>query len=343
MSKSDTLDYDNQHLLPEGIVKDQSPCSIYWCRSTHHDDDSFPVVAPDYKYDTFSNSYKQNSDPDGYRTEYLADIRKQMDGPKNTFKKSKKHYVPGYYYKNVADRFFVLDIPVAQIKNNNIVRLRVDIRDKHQNVRTHSYIDVAHLVLGIVSRNHQQGLGKILKQNAKLLQIEDNDCRPGQNMGEMAVQGYRSYANSIEMYKTTTGLFSKLEKSAGTFLSTYGFIKWVNNLRKNLVNNNGNRKSLGGTQDTSPWVTMSVSTVDYCNEDHLDGLDACQGITIWHESNPPRRNQPPDTNLTNWYFCFPNMEICIAESWVKGGSSAFVAWNSDNLGCTFDLSLYSIS
>ena len=207
---------------------------------------------------------------------------------------------------------------MAQIKNNNIVRLRVDIRDKHQNVRTHSYIDVAHSVLGIVSRNHQQGLGKILKQNAELLQIEDNDCRPGQNMGEMAVQGYRSYAKSIEMYKTTTGLFSKLEKSAGTFLSTYGFIKWVNNLRKNLVNNNGNRKSLGGTQDTSPWVTMSVSTVDYCNEDHLDGLDACQGITIWHESNPPRRNQPPNHNLTNWYFCFPNMEIFIAGSWVKG-------------------------
>ena len=63
---------------------------------------------------------------------------------------------------------------------------------------------------------------------------------------------------------------------------------------------------------------MIVTTVNYGNEDHVDGNDASQGVTIWHESRPPSQAQDPYKNCRNWYFLFPNMEVRIDGKWKKG-------------------------
>ena len=101
------------------------------------------------------------------------------------------------------------------------------------------------------------------------------------------------------------------------YFRKYGFGRWVDVLRGAIEKQKGCGKNLPSGSDT-PWTTMSVTTMNYGNEDHVDGGDHCQGITIWHESNPPTVKQSARRTLKGWYFLFPNMEVRIGEEWKKG-------------------------
>ena len=317
--------YDNKDRLPPKIAEDKRAFAIHSCRSTHHDDPKFPVVAPDMQ--NINGQLKLSDTTDGFRTEYCQAMAKQRISRNTTFRKTCKCQVPGYFYSDVQKHFeCILDVPQppthkatgkGYLVENQIVRLSVDIRDGDGVIQTVSYIDIAHTPLSAVSRKFRRGFGKALQENAIMINISEHDCRPGVNAGQMAVQGRRS-ANKreISLYANTTNKFEHLETIAHTYFTKYGFGKWCINLRANLE-----KLKLDHTNNDVfakfPWCTLSVCTVDYGNEDHVDGNDNCQGIVIWHESNPPPISKPNE-NIPGWYFCFPNMEIFMGGKWKKG-------------------------
>ena len=88
-------------------------------------------------------------------------------------------------------------------------------------------------------------------------------------------------------------------------------------MRKELVKCRGCAKTSPNGSKT-PWMTMSVSTVNCGNEDHVDGGDHCEGIGMWHESDPPGKSKNPNRNNHRWFFCFPNIEVYSDGGWKKG-------------------------
>ena len=62
---------------------------------------------------------------------------------------------------------------------------------------------------------------------------------------------------------------------------------------------------------------MPVMTMSCRNKDHVDGVDHCLGITLWHKSNPSTEKQVACCQLKGWDFLFLSMEVQIGEEWKK--------------------------
>ena len=131
---------------------------------------------------------------------------------------------------------------------------------------------------------------------------------------------------------TDKDLLEKLEFSAGQHLEKCGFTKWVWHMRKQLVDCGGCANASPDGSKT-PWMTMSVSTVNHGNKDHVNGGDHCKGIGAWHESNPLGISKPRNRDNQGWFFCFPNIEVHTDGVWKKGVAvclqhGTVVGWDS---------------
>jgi len=252
-------------------------------------------------------------------------MNRQRNSSSSTFKTGCKHFVPGFFYKDIENRFgYIIDAPEPlknkeEDHNANIVRLVVDIRDATGNHLTTSYIDIAHTPLRRVSQKFSQGFGKFLHNTSEFVLEHGKDCREGSNLGSMYVMGRRSYNGGLIKYATTEDeLYQKLEDIGSTYFNTYGFSKWVNVLRRAMDTLHACGRNLP-SGSKYPWTSMIVTTVNYGNEDHVDGGDDCQGITIWHESKRPTNKNNPNMSCTSWFFLFPNMEVLDSNGkWKKG-------------------------
>ena len=76
--------------------------------------------------------------------------------------------------------------------------------------------------------------------------------------------------------------------------------------------------NLAATGIRFPWFTLTVTSKNYANEAHIDPNDDTKGIIIWHEKAPPTAIKGYDSNIKNWYFLFPDMEIFVNGTWQKG-------------------------
>ena len=292
----------------------------YLCRSTHHDSPSFPLVAPDCRA---TENHRLVIEESGYRKQYRSIMTKQRKTEKHTFKKNCKHMVHGFMYADIEKHFEHIVIATKP------VRLEVDLRDRHGNsTGEKSQVDISDTPLLGVSKRFSQGFGKVLRNHSEKMERTANDIRPGKNEGKMFVMGKRSYDGKfIEYASTDDDLYTKLEKSSETYFKKQGFEGRVVALRGTILE--GGKKAGAGAcahsqrpplpgGSATPYTTMIVTTVNYGNEDHVDGNDGAQGITIWHESKPPSKTQDPYKNCKNWYFLFPNLEVRIDGKWKKG-------------------------
>ena len=297
----------------------------YYCRSTHHDSPSSPLVAPDCRPTKDGGLVISES---GYRKEYLADMEKQRDSSSHTFKKNCKHFVTGYMYTDIEKHFEHILIPPnppLRTELSTIVRLTVDLRDGDGNSTGNtSDVDISNTPLLRVSDRFRRGFGEALKEYADTMEATANDIRPGKNEGSMYLMGRRVYNQKIILYASTQPrMYKKMENLSERFFNRYGFGNLVVALRKMLLDRKGvgaNAQSMvlpGGS--ARPYTSMIATTKNYGNEDHVDSGDATKAVNIWHESKPPPLDsKDPYKNCKSWYFLFPNMEVKINGEWKKG-------------------------
>jgi hypothetical protein len=279
------------------------------------------VVQEDYEY---------IADEEVRRRKYQAAMRSNMRSQNNVWKSNCKHYVAGACHKDIAGSFYVIDmkqpekpLPGHTPWKNYIYRIQVAVRDEYKKLKTTAYIEFSHTPLLQVCQRHTSGLGEQLAINAKRFNFEKNDCRKGVNMGAMVCTGARAYSRSLIRYKCTDENLAFLETKAGEYFEKYGFAHWVGNGRQRFLDIGATKEIMGAgcSGANNPWMSLCVTTANYGNECHLDLTDACQGITIWHESNPPclkNRTDPIESRIINWYFIFPDMEIKVDGEWRKG-------------------------
>ncbi len=181
-------------------------------------------------------------------------------------------------------------------------RLVVSVRDKKREERCKSDIEFSHTPLRQVSKRVTRGFGKILHDNAIASKITNNDCWSGVNFGAMVASGtYCTNDGELVTYANTTDLFHKLEELGENYFKKHGFGEAVMN-RKNGIG----KDLLKASKMFRPWFTLSVTSVNYGNECHIDPNDAAPAITIWHERVVPPEvlEWDPSANIKNWYFLF---------------------------------------
>jgi len=324
---------DNNHQDEDGVTLAQ----VWEARTTHHEDATFPVVPPDMWY----------SHKDGYKQiirecwDHYRELLPYPSGKRNkenlvgSWKKSCKHYIRGSFYKDIEERFYV--VPMEQPMEEPTIRqptkkgdtrrrkgrkpcskyrIVVSVRDKEQKHWRESHIEFSHTPLRQVSKGVTRGFGQVLYENAIASKITNNDCRSGVNFGAMSASGTRCTEDGkLVAYANTTDLFHELEKLGENYFKKYGFGKAVMNLKKVLVMNGLDRDVLKVSGLFKPWFTLSITSMNYGNECHIDPNDAAPCITIWHECAPAK---DPKKNIKNWYFIFPDMEILVDGQWHKG-------------------------
>ena len=300
--------FENTGIVPESVLDDNTAYENFNGRTIYHEDPSFPGVAPDMWISSCDQKpeYKQMDDHNKCRQMYLE--QKKKEPHQNTFRMGCKHFVAGTGYKEIEGRFHVIETrPPNKLSNGKYKvfkhRVTVSVRGKDRIEKTVSVIEAALTPLVQVSQRNRQSFGKVLTENAKETNFEQNDCRKGQNKGSMVVTGTRCYRRELCAYANTTTVIDKLTKSAEEYLRKYGFGMWVDNLRKQCVEHHGNKNNMIGSK--LPWCSMVVVSKNYGNEAHVDPRDSCQAITIWHEKKPPKEG----TTFKNWYFLFPDLEV----------------------------------
>jgi len=203
-------------------------------------------------------------------------------------------------------------------------RIKVSIRDETGAHQTNSYIEFLHLPHFQICNKHQYGLAELLYKNAMCFTGKD-DCCKGQNIVSMSAVGTHVYGKKLCCYKLTNDSLGELENKACCVFDNYGLVHWVGNLstRYRAIRANINTARNAGSGSNRPWMSLCVTTANYGNESHQDLKDACQGITIWHERDPggpANGNQlgSVQSQVRNWYFIFPDMEIMVKGKWKKG-------------------------
>ena len=310
-------EFENGGIVANGVLDDKTAHEVWKGRTIHHKDTLFPGVAPDMWHvsgDGMDPKYKQIDDEQECRRMYLEQKEKTPDA--NTFRGGCKHFVRGTGYKKIKERFHVIETKTPKILGKGKYevfkhRIVVAVRDENGEKKATSVIEAVLTPLVKVSQKNCQGFGRCLKENAQALDFAANDCRKGKNKGSMVVTGTRFYGKKLCEYQNETD--SLLMKKADEFFGKYGLKMWVNNLRKQIVDNHGNRTNMAG--GNLPWASLVVVSQDYGNESHVDPKDSCQGITIWHEEKPPLNG----TNVQNWYFLFPDLQVQLEDGTWKTG------------------------
>ena len=337
------MNYNNARDLPSGINNPLSGTQgynffrdfDYQGHTTHHLDPSFPVIAPDSwmkpsahnkkSHEITSDDHTNITDEVRCRTRYINAMKKNMKTKGTVWKSNCKHYVPGACYSDVANRFYVMPLKQPEKINgrwkNYIYRIRVAVCDENKTERTTAYIECSHLPILFTNAKHNNGLGKQLHLNATKFNFKEDDCQQGQNLGSMTCSGTRVYAKKLFQYKNNKNNLKDLEDAARYVFDNYGFVHWVGNLSTRFLDIGANINTIGaaGSGSKFPWMSLCVTSNNYGNECHQDLGDACQGITIWHEDNPPypQKGKPIGCRVKNWYFLFPDMEIKISSEWRK--------------------------
>ena len=323
--------------LEERIDEDATLEVIYEGMVISDNDKNFPGVPPDLWKDL--NCTKVEGKKEGEYWHIMNDdvcrdmYRKRMKN-NSTWKRPHKHYVSGALYKNVEDRFHVVQMkqPETYFKmingkerpfyKVNKYRIRVIGNDRQDGSKglkqTYKYVDFAHTPLHQVSQKHRHGLGKELYNNAKQHKIEANNCRKGDSMGAMMVMGTRMYSKKLVQYAQTNDNWKNLEECSDRFLNKYGFTHWVQWQRTKMEKIGAHRNNMVGSGASFPWCSMTTTSVNYGNETHVDDSDAAQAITIWHETQPLRPGSRKEKNVNNWYFLFPDLKIKVDGKWKTG-------------------------
>ena len=183
---------------------------------------------------------------------------------------------------------------------------------------TITYVKASHSPLRQVSNEKTHNIGLHLWNNAQRLKIEQNDIREGPS-GAMACSGMRLYGEQLIQYKNSDPSQNQMIECVQSYFKKHGYLKYVNNLLRCVTNAGGNKSNTIDLGRYS-WCNLCVTTSNYGNEPHLDMGDNCQGITIWHESNPGSRNAKKKKNIDNWYFLFPDMKVLYKGEWRKGAA-----------------------
>lgn len=309
-------EFENTGIVPNGVLDNTTAHEVWKGRTIHHKDPQFPGVPPDMWHvsgDGMDPEYKQIHDEQKCRHLYLRQ-KKEKDNA-NTFRGGCKHFVSGTGYKNIQERFHVIETKMPKKVGRGRYevfkhRIVVAVRDEKRKTKTISVIEAVLTPLVKVSQKNCQGFGLCLKENAQAKNFAQ-DCRKGKNKGSMVVSGTRFYGNELCEYQSKPDPL--LMKKADEFFGKYGLRMWVNNLRKQIVDNHGNKTNMAG--GNLPWASLVVVSEDYGNESHVDPKDSCQGITIWHEEKPPEEG----TNVQNWYFLFPDLQVQLENGTWKTG------------------------
>lgn len=339
------VDYiDNTYDIPDRLKEDMSPSDedryafggLFDCRQYHHDQTGlFPRRAPDMWFKNVSRDIEPNAKAEDYEivdnenaaaAKYVQRMTNNRNGPGNVWKQGCRHYVKGALYQNIADRFHILEMdqPAKRDVGNGKqewfctkYRLQVQCFNKHGHVITTTFVDCSHTPLGEVCHGASRGFAQKLNENTTAMAPSANDTRPGHNPGGMAAGGARNYSGKLIAYRNTPETIKPVCKSASTYFSRYGFAKWMNNLRKRVLDSGGNSENLNMMGSNYPFCSLVVTTANYGNEGHIDFNDNSQGITIWHETKPAPSKQR-NKFVKNWYFIFPDMDILIDGVWIRG-------------------------
>ena len=322
--------------LEERIDNDTSHDVIYEGTVISDKDINFPGVPPDLWKEMKNHNTEYKREGDYYHImddNVCRDMYRQKMKNNSTWRRPNKHYVSGALYKNVEDRFYVVQMKQPEkvtymdggkkksFHRVHKYRIRVkedDIQNEKERLSLkYRYVDFAHTPLHQVSQKHRFGLGKELYNNANQHKIESNNCRKGDSMGAMMVMGTRMYAKKLVRYAQTNNKWKKLEETSDRFFKKYGFTHWVQWQRTLMEKIGAHKNNMVGSGSSFPWCSMTTTSVNYGNETHIDDSDAGQAITIWHETNPPRP-ESKKVNVKNWYFLFPDLKILVDGKWRTG-------------------------
>lgn len=106
--------FNNKTDLSSEIKSDTSSDLTFEARTVHQNDPDFPVLVPDLWYvgtrknHTTVSDYVVINDDEERRCYYLRKMNAHRRGRSTTWKKNCKHLVPGGFYQDIVNRFYVV-------------------------------------------------------------------------------------------------------------------------------------------------------------------------------------------------------------------------------------------